>query len=54
LAAVSYQRGGLSNAEAADEELQWAIEQFRARKLAAIDAQLRELGVDPTADAEAA
>lgn len=31
-----------------DEELAWAIEEFRKRKLDAIDAQLRELGVDPT------
>ena len=31
-----------------DEELQRAIEEFRKRKLDAIDAQLRELGVDPT------
>jgi hypothetical protein len=32
-----------------DEELAWAIEEFRKRKLDAIDAQLRELGVDPSA-----
>jgi hypothetical protein len=31
-----------------DEELAWAIEAFRKRKLDEIDAQLCELGVDPT------
>ena len=34
------------NPEAADEQLQWAIEEFRKRKIDAIDAQLRDLGVD--------
>jgi hypothetical protein len=32
--------------EKADEQLIRAIEEFRARKLAAIDAELRELGVE--------
>jgi len=32
----------------ADEQLRSAIEEFRKRKLDAIDSQLRELGVDPT------
>jgi hypothetical protein len=35
------------DAAKADEQLQLAIEEFRARKLAAIDAELRELGIDP-------
>ena len=34
-------------AATADEELRRAIEAFRARKLAAIDARLVELGVNP-------
>lgn len=38
----------VGQSETADEELQWAIEEFRKRKLEAIDAQLRELGIDPT------
>jgi hypothetical protein len=42
---------GLIHSEAADEQLQWAIEEFRKRKLDAIDAQLRELGFDPTTEA---
>jgi hypothetical protein len=33
--------------EAADPELQEAIEAFKRRKLAAIEADLRELGVEP-------
>jgi hypothetical protein len=41
------------NTIAADEQLQWAIEEFRARKLAEIDAQLRELGVDPASQSAA-
>lgn len=32
----------------ADEQLRQAIEEFRKRKLDAIDAELRELGVDPS------
>ena len=32
--------------EKADEQLIRAIEEFRARKLAAIDAELRELGIE--------
>jgi hypothetical protein len=32
--------------EEADEQLIRAIEEFRARKLAAVDAKLRELGVE--------
>ena len=44
----------LGRTEAADEELGWAVEEFRKRKLVAIDAQLRELGVDPTAQESAA
>jgi hypothetical protein len=32
-----------------DEQLAWALEEFRKRKLDSIDAELRELGVDPTA-----
>jgi hypothetical protein len=34
--------------DAADDELQWAIEQYRKRRLDAIDAELRALGVDPS------
>jgi hypothetical protein len=44
----------LGRTEAADEDLQWAIEEFRKRKLDAIDAHQRELGVDPTAQDSAA
>jgi 3-methyladenine DNA glycosylase Tag len=40
--------------EPADEQLALAIEEFRARKLDAINAQLRELGVDPTEQNSAA
>jgi hypothetical protein len=32
---------------AIDEQLAWAIEEFRKRKLDEIDAALRELGVEP-------
>ena len=45
--AALYQQTGI--AEGADEELQAAIEEFRQRKLAALDAQLRDVGVDPSA-----
>jgi hypothetical protein len=37
-----------------DEELAWAIEAFRKQKLHEIDAQLRELGVNPTKEEVAA
>jgi ribosome assembly protein YihI (activator of Der GTPase) len=37
----------LIDREPADEQLQKAIEEFRQRKIDAIDAQLRKLGVDP-------
>jgi hypothetical protein len=45
------ERQTYSSCEATDEQLQWVIEEFRKRKLDAIDAQLRELGVDPAAEA---
>jgi len=34
--------------EAVDDQLAWAIEEYRKRRLDEIDRQLRELGVDPT------
>jgi hypothetical protein len=37
----------LQHKEPIDEQLAWAIEEFRKRKLDAIDAQLRALGVEP-------
>jgi hypothetical protein len=40
--------GSTPTPEEADEQLQWAIEEFRKRKLDAIDVHLRELGIDPT------
>jgi len=51
---TTLQRGPFRGADTmkADEELAWAIEEFRRRKLDAIDAKLCELGVDPTAEDE--
>ena len=46
--------GSTPTPKEADEQLQWAIEEFRKRKLDAIDVQLRELGVDPTEQESAA
>jgi hypothetical protein len=37
----------LADKELADEQLAWATEEFRTRRLASFDAQLRELGVEP-------
>jgi hypothetical protein len=51
-ACVDY--GGISRLEAVDEQLQWAIEEFRKRKLDAIDSELVDLGVNPSESADAA